>query len=697
LTNCSYVTNPLACSTNSSYGSDYENVGNSFDKMLRPGQSGQPKISTSSAPAGAGAICGSPASSGSASKSLPVSPDQSCKLPLSTLHSSSSAYSNLALSSGRTLHNGSPYNNSSWNNGTSIGNSGTYPGSSSSHAFNGTSSLPPSHKEQHPTASKLHGAALSLSTGSSASTVSGNQLLAAAHIGSAIGAPSGYTYAALSRSKTMLSNNGKPNSALAVAGNRAPYSKVGGSGLLATCNLASSIHEGLHCIGQTQSINQFSNGMRTNTITVGQSSTLPQQPKSVCNKVTSDYNSDTSSSNEWNSNSWSLPPMDTKLGSATAANSVLGPSASNSIQAIGSNSNSKPATPCTLQTNTLESGRKSSISNCSGRSNPNAAVLRNGFARLKASHPNPTAGSSCCSSSTSTLQEDLLRLISPEFMGGESNDLLNENDLAIENGNGSASGGSGTTNGANSSADCSTSTQYSTPYSSLERDSSCGRMDTADESSPTPSSTKNEKLSAINAGQKSAGNQIILTVAQPAQVVSDPAMGGTSVQVTCHSSNESTASSNQENEWRTLVETAQKALSEMSSSLETSDRPSTDSAAFSSGSSGPIDSLDDWIREFEHFSKQQTACLNGAASGSSPSNTSKGSFAGMDFESVKQLEDQLKRLQIDLVKEQSDKMTLEEQVKRLRLENARLHEESQTAAAQLRKFTEWFFQNINAK
>lgn len=711
MANCSYVTNPLACSTNSSYGSDYENVGNNYEKTLRPGQaSNQPKVSTSSAPAGASAICGSPSSTGSASKSLPVSPDQSCKMPLSTLHTSASAYSNLALSSGRSLQNGSSYTSSPWNNNCSIGGSGTYPGSSASHIFNGTSSLPPSHKEQHPTASKLHGAALSLSTGSSTSTVSGNQLLASAHIGSAIGAPSGYSYAALSRSKTMLSNTGKPSSALAVAGNRSPYLKGAGSAMLAASNLAASIHEGLHCIGQSTSMNQFSNGLRSsNTITVGQSSTLPQQPKNGSNKVTSDYNSDTSSSNEWNSNSWSLPPMDTKVGSisSTSGKNTIG--LGNSNQPISSNliSSSKPTTPCTSQTNTLDSGRKSSISNCSGRSNTNAAVMRNGFARLKANHPNSTAGSSCCSSSTSTLQEDLLRLISPEFMVGESGDILNElnheNELTTENGDGSGSGTINSnksvtsTNGAgHSSTDCSTSTQYSTPYSSLERDSSCGRLDTADESSPTPCTTTTNG-SENGAASKSAGNQIILTVAQPAQVVSDAANGASTSSTTAD--NDSNVSPSQEKEWRALFETAQKALSEMSSTLDPAERPSADSTAFNSSSSGPIDSLDDWIREFEHFSKQQTAGWNGPASRGSPNGntTIRSSFAGMDFESVKQLEDQLKRLQIDLVKEQSDKITLEEQVKRLQLENARLHEESQTAAAQLRKFTEWFFQNINAK
>ena len=42
-----------------------------------------------------------------------------------------------------------------------------------------------------------------------------------------------------------------------------------------------------------------------------------------------------------------------------------------------------------------------------------------------------------------------------------------------------------------------------------------------------------------------------------------------------------------------------------------------------------------------------------------------------------------------------EKDDLEQEVRRLRVDNVRLQEESQTAAAQLRKFTEWFFQTID--
>ncbi|XP_049321685.1 signal-induced proliferation-associated 1-like protein 2 isoform X1 [Astyanax mexicanus] len=64
---------------------------------------------------------------------------------------------------------------------------------------------------------------------------------------------------------------------------------------------------------------------------------------------------------------------------------------------------------------------------------------------------------------------------------------------------------------------------------------------------------------------------------------------------------------------------------------------------------------------------------------------------------VNQLELILRQLQHDLRKEQQDKAMLQEQVQHLRQDNLRLHEESQSAAAQLRHFTEWFLSSIDKK
>ncbi|KAM4692839.1 signal-induced proliferation-associated 1-like protein 2 isoform 2-T2 [Discoglossus pictus] len=64
---------------------------------------------------------------------------------------------------------------------------------------------------------------------------------------------------------------------------------------------------------------------------------------------------------------------------------------------------------------------------------------------------------------------------------------------------------------------------------------------------------------------------------------------------------------------------------------------------------------------------------------------------------VNQLEVILRQLQTDLLKEKEDKAMLQAEVHHLRQHNIRLQEESQTASAQLRKFTEWFFNSADKK
>ena len=62
---------------------------------------------------------------------------------------------------------------------------------------------------------------------------------------------------------------------------------------------------------------------------------------------------------------------------------------------------------------------------------------------------------------------------------------------------------------------------------------------------------------------------------------------------------------------------------------------------------------------------------------------------------VKSLQDRIAALEDELRQEKTGKSDLEHQIEQLKDENARLKEESQTAAQQLRRFTEWFFQTID--
>ncbi|XP_078726371.1 signal-induced proliferation-associated 1-like protein 1 isoform X3 [Lampetra fluviatilis] len=75
------------------------------------------------------------------------------------------------------------------------------------------------------------------------------------------------------------------------------------------------------------------------------------------------------------------------------------------------------------------------------------------------------------------------------------------------------------------------------------------------------------------------------------------------------------------------------------------------------------------------------------------SDISPGALAGK----VDHLEVMLQRLQDDLKKEKEFKTVLQSEVHYLRRDNQRLQEESQVAAQQMRKFTEWFYNTIDRK
>lgn len=70
-------------------------------------------------------------------------------------------------------------------------------------------------------------------------------------------------------------------------------------------------------------------------------------------------------------------------------------------------------------------------------------------------------------------------------------------------------------------------------------------------------------------------------------------------------------------------------------------------------------------------------------------------LTGAKEEEVRALLERVASLEEELQGEKKGKVELEHQVEQLKEENVRLQEESQTAAQQLRRFTEWFFQTID--
>ncbi|XP_070576551.1 signal-induced proliferation-associated 1-like protein 1 [Ptychodera flava] len=128
-------------------------------------------------------------------------------------------------------------------------------------------------------------------------------------------------------------------------------------------------------------------------------------------------------------------------------------------------------------------------------------------------------------------------------------------------------------------------------------------------------------------------------------------------------------------EWSNLVETAK--------SFEGLDLQSVKSASM-----GTLDEIADTMHEFELSSSPEQY------NGPSREIRSGGEEREAEF-SEGDLKMQLLHLTRQLSKERHQRQALEAEVGQLREDNVRLQEESQTAAAQLRKFTEWFFNTID--
>lgn len=237
------------------------------------------------------------------------------------------------------------------------------------------------------------------------------------------------------------------------------------------------------------------------------------------------------------------------------------------------------------------------------------STIRSASDRLRVkSGSTKSSNSSCNGSSSSTLQEDLLKLISPEYRAAESHEVS-----------------------SSSGADTASTTQYSTPYSSLERPKVNGQDVSED------IVTMSAKPAHVVASVPASPTDGTMPVAKPprSQTVASfpPAF----------------LKEDNEIDWPGLVETATRAMA---------------------NSKDPDSKL-----------LQQSLSLFNELGAKS---------AGLPPDSVHRLEQTVEKLQTDLMREQEANARLKE-------ENHRLQEESQTAAAQLRKFTQWFFANVNAK
>ncbi|BFZ07123.1 hypothetical protein BsWGS_10162 [Bradybaena similaris] len=91
-------------------------------------------------------------------------------------------------------------------------------------------------------------------------------------------------------------------------------------------------------------------------------------------------------------------------------------------------------------------------------------------------------------------------------------------------------------------------------------------------------------------------------------------------------------------------------------------------------------------------SPQMNIALSNSPSSMTASYTS---LASTPRQRIHELEQKLNRMAQELDKAHHEKTAMEAEIQELRADNVRLQEESQTAATQLRRFTEWFFNTID--
>lgn len=328
-------------------------------------------------------------------------------------------------------------------------------------------------------------------------------------------------------------------------------------------------------------------------------------------KPTSDYNSSyTSDSTSTRSNDasdvtghWSLPHMPSNNGpdypSAPNGNSVLIMNQVNSKDSDHKREgiyNRHAKSPKVYGQQNLRSGVNVHVER---------VRVKNGCIKNGSNSSNSSSGSS-----SSTLQEDLLKLISPEYN-------LSDTNVDCE---ASSSSGAET---------ASTPTHYSTPYSSLERSKDDVILTVAAQPAHVISSEPSSPMDDSFEKQK----VIVAPLARSPQHSSSSAKSSPAPPPFDLSTLPSEAG---EIDWTNLVETATKAMA------LTQQQGDKQNRTFSATT------LEESLAFLNEFGANLPSVV--------------GCASQLPSESVKELENTVKKLQFDLHREQSDKATLEEQV-----------------------------------
>ncbi|XP_065207737.1 signal-induced proliferation-associated 1-like protein 2 [Planococcus citri] len=298
---------------------------------------------------------------------------------------------------------------------------------------------------------------------------------------------------------------------------------------------------------------------------------------------------------------------------------------------------------------------KSNASSSNGCSRNNSPRLKDtGEPRLRPGAGSRSSNRNSANLTSSTLQQDLMKLINPDYATEDNN------------------------------CDISEPSQQSGNYSIIQNEYSTDPSTEDDKCVKTKSKENISTPQKANLKNGCASNSVIVTTARPATVIFN---GSTSSQpkdnvlskeerLSLRVTNVSNSKHDppclplpdtKEMDWPSLVDTATKAM------LQTANEENSSSLL----SSNQTDDDFHWIDSSDEFHFSMT-----------PGVENKKNIQ-------QQFQKYLSELENRLMKETQLRLTLEQEVHSLRDENRRLQQESQSAAQQLRRFTEWFFQTID--
>ncbi|KAF4522715.1 hypothetical protein B566_EDAN012732 [Ephemera danica] len=310
-----------------------------------------------------------------------------------------------------------------------------------------------------------------------------------------------------------------------------------------------------------------------------------------------------------------------------------------------------------------------------------------GEARLRPGVTGRSAGSNRNSASlnTSTLQEDLMRLINPDYLAAD--DRTSQEDSCKLNGK---------VPGLEGPSSLRLASGRSRSRENLAVGSALSMLTPADVASGSTVSV--EKT-----------GEVIFTTARPATVISNASTASSPAPSEIKLSKEERLSPRvtklpatklplpdaREMDWPSLVDTAARAMLSETTSTRTllHDSPPTARSVLNDGpspggsSSGNTTSSADTVPE---------AARNGERLGHWVDDVAE--RLGLDTapnSSQQTVQAHVATLESRVARETRRRLSLEDEVRRLRDENRRLQEESQAAAQQLRRFTEWFFQTLD--